>query len=284
MNYRIQTSYLYKLTPSNDWQQIEFYPTDNKGSQIDPKFLVIHYTAGSLDARGTAQYFQKPEAKTSAHLILDKDGTMVQCVEFHRKAWHAGKSHWAGYDNLNNYSIGIEVVNPGPLTKNVSGQYKTWWGATVDDSNIIESTHPNDPNGPIYGWVPFTPQQVSTLISVGQSLMREYGLQEGVGHDMIAPGRKTDPGPCMDHRVYDQINSVRADSVNDWEWFVEKVDDYLNGRSGPGTNYEVVAHLPKNSILEVLNRQGVWWFVENSQGLQLWVHSKFLGMRKVNHA
>lgn len=282
MEYRIQNSYLWTLTPSNDWQQVEFYPTDNKGGEIKPKFLVIHYTAGAVDARGTAQYFQKPQAKSSAHLMLDKDGTFIQGVEFHRKAWHAGKSHWAGYNNLNNHSIGIEVCNPGLLTKTASGDFKTWWGATINDATIIEAPHPNDPNGPVYGWVPFTPQQVSALINVGQLLMKEYKLQECVGHDMIAPGRKTDPGPCMDTRVYDQINRSRADSANDWEWYVANVNDYLNGRAGPGTNYDVVLTLPKGEVVEVIKRQGIWWFVENETGQEIWVHSKFLGTRRAH--
>ena len=106
MEYRVQGGYIYALTPSNNWQQVEFYPSPNIGGDITPRFLVIHYTAGAVDARGTAQYFQKPEAKTSAHLMLDKDGTLIQGVEFHKKAWHAGKSSYAGVDSFNNHSIG----------------------------------------------------------------------------------------------------------------------------------------------------------------------------------
>ena len=280
MTHAIKNAFLYKLTPNNDWQQVEFFPTPNQGGEIDPRFLVIHYTAGAADARATAQYFQKPEAKTSAHLNLDLDGSWTQCVEFNKKAWHAGKSQWAGFNNLNSHSIGIEVINPGPLTMSANGGFQTWWGKTITDPNIITAPHQNDPNGPVYGWIPFTEAQVNALIEVGQLLMQEFGLQECVGHDMISPGRKTDPGPCMNHRVYDHINTHAAGTQGAWTWYVANVNNSLNGRSGPGGNYDVVKQLPKGTELDIIQRQGIWWFVETDIGEQMWVHSKFLGTKK----
>jgi len=282
MAYAVKNSFLYNLTQNNDWEQVEFFPTSNQGDIIQPRSLVIHYTAGAADARATAQYYQKPESKVSAHLTLDKDGTFVQSVELNRKAWHAGKSEWAGFSDLNTHSIGIEVINPGPLTISANGGFQTWWGKTVTDSNIIVAPHPNDPNGPKYGWIPFTEQQVNALIEVGQIIMQEFGLQECVGHDMIAPGRKTDPGPCMNYRVYDHINAYAAGTQGSWEWYVANVNSSLNGRSGPGSEHSVVKELAKGTTLEILKRQGIWWNVETDMGEQMWVHSKFLGTRKVN--
>jgi N-acetylmuramoyl-L-alanine amidase len=279
--YNIQNDVLWQSNSTGNWDQIEFFPTPNKSGTITPKYLIIHYTAGAAGARATAQYFQKPEAKTSAHLNLDVDGTWAQNVEFNVKAWHAGKSSWAGDKNLNDCSIGIEVCNPGPLTITRNG-YQTWWGATIDNPKIIEAPHQNDPNGPVYGWVPFTEAQVEALIEVGQLLMQEYGLQEALGHDMISPGRKTDPGPCMNYRVYDKINAYAAGTQGNWEWYVANVQNFLNMRSGPGGENSVVAQLPKDSALEILSRQGIWWNVETDEGQQGWVHSKFLGTRRVN--
>jgi N-acetylmuramoyl-L-alanine amidase len=276
MEYKIKGGLLYTIENGGDWTQVDFFPTPNQGGKITPKYLVIHFTAGASGAKATAQYFQKPSSKTSAHLSLDTDGTWAQSVELDRKAWHAGKSSWAGMTNLNKHTIGIEVVNPGPLTKTASGSYKTWWGKTLDNPNIIEAPHPNNPNGPVYGWVPFTTEQINSLIAIGQELMAEYGMVEAVGHDMISPGRKVDPGPTMDSRVYDMINNARNDGDIDWVWKVHNVTSYLNGRSGPGTKFSVVDKLPKLSKVEVIQRQGVWWFVENETGQEMWVHSKFL--------
>lgn len=276
MEYKVQNGLLNYINSGGNWQQVDFYPTPNQGNKIEPKFLIIHFTAGAGDAHATAKYFQKPSAKTSAHLNLSKDGTWTQNVELDRKAWHAGKSSWAGMTNLNKHSIGIEVCNPGPLTITAGGKYKTWWGAEVDSTDVIEAPHPNNPDGPVYGWIPFTEAQINALIDVGQQLMEEYNLWECVGHDMIAPGRKTDPGPTMNHRVYDLINDSRSDTEIDWVWKVHRVNEYLNGRRGPGTNYDVVAKLPLDSKVEVLERRGIWWFVENETGQQMWTHSGYL--------
>lgn len=278
MDYKVQNGLLYYTNRAGDWQQVEFFPTPNQGDKIDPKFLVIHFTAGRANARNTAMYFQKPEAKTSAHLNLDMDGSFTQNVELDRKAWHAGRSSWAGMTNLNKHSIGIEVCNPGPLTITRNG-YKAWWGQNIDNPDIIEAPHPSNPNGQVFGWVPFTEQQIDSLINVGQQLMQEYNLWECVGHDMISPGRKSDPGGCMDHRVYDIINDSRSDHDIDWVWKVHRVSEFLNGRSGPGTNYDVVCRLPLNSTVEIIQRQGTWWFVENETGQQVWVHSGYLFKR-----
>lgn len=280
MAYTIKDGLLFQSS-GNSWEQVEFFPSPNTSGKINPKFLVIHFTAGAQDAVGTARYFQKPEAKTSAHLMLDEDGTFVQGVEFETKAWHAGRSQWSGISGLNSHSIGIEVCNPGPLTKTAAGGYKTWWGKDVNAKHVVEGPHPNDPQGPVYGWVPFTQAQVSALIEVGQLLMKEYNLYECVGHDMIAPGRKSDPGLCMDHRVYDMINDTRSDTEYNYEWYVEKVDDYLNGRAGPGTSYNIEKQLPKGTVVDVLKREGLWWFVDTPDGKDVWVHSKFLGRRQV---
>ncbi len=234
--HNIQNNLLYTATSSNNWEQVPYYPTPNVGGPITPRFLVIHFTAGAANAVQTAQYFQKPEAKVSAHLNLDKDGTWTQNAEFCTKTWHAGKSQWAGVRNLNSHSIGIEVCNPGPLTI-TKGGYKTWWGATLNDPDIIEGPHPNKPNGQVYGWVPFTEAQVNSLIEVGQMLMVQYGLEECVGHDMISPGRKSDPGLTMNYRVYEQINAAMENPKNHWQWYVANVKTSLNASGGRGCDY-----------------------------------------------
>lgn len=252
---------------------VDFYPTKNQGGEIEPKFLVIHFTAGSLDAHGTAAYFQSEKARASAHLTIGTDGTTVQNVAFNRKSWHAGKSQWAGYYGLNNHSIGIEVCNPGPLTITNTG-YKTWWGKTIVDGDIIEAPHPNNPNGEVFGWIPFTEEQNMALLGIGEALFEEYRLLECVGHDMISPHRKFDPGPCMNYRIYDRLNNIDGDYHD--EFHVTGVKNYLNARSGPGTDYAIIDKLDKGTLVEVISRQGVWWFVETKTGQQAWCHSKFL--------
>ncbi len=72
--------------------------------------IVIHATANSsLD--GVVTWFKNPEAQVSAHYSIGKDGRIVQHVRDKDRAWHAGKSEWRGIANVNNYAIGIELVN-----------------------------------------------------------------------------------------------------------------------------------------------------------------------------
>ena len=54
-----------------------------------------------------------PEAKVSAHYLVDEDGAVVRLVGEDRRAWHAGRSHWRGITDVNSASVGIEIVNPG---------------------------------------------------------------------------------------------------------------------------------------------------------------------------
>jgi N-acetylmuramoyl-L-alanine amidase len=287
--YKINSGLVFQKETGGEWKQVDFYPTPNQGGDINPKFFVIHFTAGRLDAHGTAQFFQKPSAKTSAHLNLSADGTLTQNVSLEKKAWHAGKSKWGGVSNLNNHSIGIEVCNPGPLEKTSKG-WKAWFGKIYDDPEIIEAPHPNNPTGPVYGWLPFTEEQVEVLLNLGHVIHDEFDIIETVGHDMISPGRKFDPGPCMSTNVYRQLNGGSRDDVDEgsefeWEWYVShEVSGHLNGRAGPGTSHAVVAQLkPGEMIDEIMERQGVWWQVDTREGKVVWVHSKFLRTRKLDN-
>ncbi|MTV47313.1 N-acetylmuramoyl-L-alanine amidase, partial [Streptococcus pneumoniae] len=67
-----------------------------------------------------------PAARASAHVIIGRDGGVVQMVDFNRKAWHAGQSAWGKVDGLNQCSIGIELVNVGKVTKRKDGKLISW--------------------------------------------------------------------------------------------------------------------------------------------------------------
>ncbi|QYK53816.1 MAG: N-acetylmuramoyl-L-alanine amidase [Fimbriimonadaceae bacterium] len=82
-----------------------------EGVKIDT--IVLHHTAGSTLA-GTVKWFTMPEAQVSAHFTIGKDGSIVQMVSNYNRAWHAGASKDSkDRDNVNNFSIGIEIVNKG---------------------------------------------------------------------------------------------------------------------------------------------------------------------------
>jgi len=109
-------------------------------------------------------YFRQIEGlKVSSHLLIRRDGEVVQYVPFHRRAWHAGASSYKGRERCNDFSIGIELEG-------------------MDDEA-------------------YEAAQYHQLAKVIASLCKHYpslSAQHLVGHSDVAPGRKTDPGESFD--------------------------------------------------------------------------------------
>ena len=104
-----------------------FYSPNTDNSLIDVQFLILHYTGCSLEK--TFEIFKNPEKKVSAHFVIDETGLIyeiISCIKKPVKAFHAGKSVWNTWTNLNNYSIGVELVNlNGNLFDYTEEQYKS---------------------------------------------------------------------------------------------------------------------------------------------------------------
>lgn len=105
--------------------------------------------------------------RVSAHFLIRRDGTLVQFVSCNDRAWHAGKSQWRDVVNVNPVSIGIKLEG-------------------TDDR-------------------PFDPAQYQTLAAMTRALLGHYPIGDIVGHRDVAPGRKTDPGPCFDWDGYRRL-------------------------------------------------------------------------------
>ena len=103
-----------------------------------------------------------PQYKVSSHYLINRKGEIIQMVKEKNIAWHAGKSRWKKFKNLNNYSIGIELVNKGHQ----------------------------------FGYQNFSRQQISSLIKLCTKLKKKYLIKKEnfLGHSDIAPLRKADPG------------------------------------------------------------------------------------------
>jgi hypothetical protein len=120
--------------------------------------VVLHYT-GMVDAASAFRRLTDPEAKVSAHYMVNEDGQVVQLVEEDKRAWHAGKSYWRGVTDINSASIGIELVNPGHE----------------------------------HGYRPFPEEQMAALLTLMMGIVPRYGITRGniVGHsDMRHPARR----------------------------------------------------------------------------------------------
>ena len=96
-----------------DYAFARAHPSPNHGDRLLPvSALVLHYT-GMPTSDGALALLCSPEAEVSAHYFVQESGDVLQLVPESRRAWHAGRSFWAGETDLNSASIGIEIVHPG---------------------------------------------------------------------------------------------------------------------------------------------------------------------------
>ena len=125
------------------------------------KFVIIHYT-GMQSEIASLKRLKDPKFKVSSHYLINRKGKIFQLVKDMKVAWHAGKSKWKGFQNLNNCSLGIELVNKGHQFG-----YQSYSAKTNNKLN-------------------FSMQKIKKKIC--------YQKREFLGHSDIAPLRKTDPG------------------------------------------------------------------------------------------
>jgi N-acetylmuramoyl-L-alanine amidase len=159
-----------------------------KASQITA--IIYHYTAGD-SLSGTVRQFQDTASKVSAHYVLGKDGKLVQMVALDQTAWHAGVSKLAGVEKVNDFSIGIEIVNCGKLTKR-DDKFYNW------HSELYKGAKPIHADGAY--WEPYTDKQYESLARLTATLLEKYPIRNITGHSDIAlpKGRKIDPGEGFD--------------------------------------------------------------------------------------
>lgn len=167
---------------------VSFHPSphyDKRPNPEDINLLVVHGISlpagqfggpyiddlfmGCLDCKADPSFAQLEGLRVSAHCLIRRDGHIIQYVPFNLRAWHAGVSQWQGQERCNDFSIGIELE-----------------GTDV---------------------APYTEQQYTQLVALSRAIMRQYPAITAdriVGHEHIAPGRKTDPGPAFDWCTFKQ--------------------------------------------------------------------------------
>lgn len=254
----------HKLTGAKD------IPSPNTSGRMNtPTALVLHYTASGSNTDGDAKYFQRRNAGASAHLVIERDGSIAQCVPFNTKAWHAGRSSWKGRSGCNSFTIGIEIDNWGLLEKRGDGNYYSWAGEKIPTSSVYVG--PNKLGNGRY-WEKYTNQQLqATDAAIGAIVQAYPTITDIIGHEDIAPRRKVDPGPAL----YGFINQMEDKYIS------QRSDDQpikaivkatsLNVRSSPGG--AKVASVAEGKIVDVLYSQGEWSRITWPAG---WVHNGYL--------
>ena len=264
----------------DDGRAASFIASPHVGGVISPRFLVVHYTAGS-SAAGTISWFRNPSSKVSAHLVIGRDGKSTQMVPFNREAWHAGQSRWGSLSGLNRHSIGIEIDNAGQLIRSGGKWVSPLTRRSYPDSEVTVAPHKNDlPGAAPCGWHAYTSAQIEATLECGMALVQQYQLDDVLGHDDIAPGRKRDPGPDF------PLDSIRARLLGRGDDHPERyrTTARLFVRSGAGPGFAALpgTPLPPDTEVEVLSKNGLWWQVDvvgevnGVMDIVGWCHSKYL--------
>jgi N-acetylmuramoyl-L-alanine amidase len=123
--------------------------------------IILHYT-GMPTGEAALERLRDPDAKVSAHYLVEEDGRVFALVPEARRAWHAGVSVWAGETDINAASIGIEIVNPGHE----------------------------------HGYRPFPDLQIAAVVALLADIRSRWTIPDSriLGHSDVAPARKQDPG------------------------------------------------------------------------------------------
>jgi N-acetylmuramoyl-L-alanine amidase len=143
---------------------IEHHASPNHGERAAGKsvdMLILHYTGMASEERAF-RWLCDPESGVSAHYFVGEDGRVTRMVEEGRRAWHAGKSMWAGESDINSRSIGIEIANPGHE----------------------------------FGYRLFPDRQVDAVVALCRDILARHAIPacQVLAHSDVAPARKADPG------------------------------------------------------------------------------------------
>ena len=150
------------LTPRGGSSAAEWAPSPNFGVRR-ANYVILHHTSNDTLAQAQ-RTLSDPERSVSAHYLVGRDGRLLQLVDEHQRAWHAGASWWGGHTDINSASIGIELDNNGSE--------------------------------------PFADAQIDTLLRLLADIQARHRIPRAnfIGHADVAPGRKTDPSALFPWR------------------------------------------------------------------------------------
>jgi N-acetylmuramoyl-L-alanine amidase len=254
--------------------RVSFRATPNHGGELKARYLVFHYTAGrSAESSIESMCTRKPQGNASAHLVLARDGRIVQLVPFNIVAWHAGVSQWNGLVGLNQASIGIEMDNAGAMSR-VGDKFVAWFGKEYGSSDVMLAEHKH--GGAVRPWHAYTEIQIERALELAELLVNHYGLEDVLGHEDIARGRKQDPGPAF---PLASIASCALGRTSDVLPRYVVTSDTLNIRKGPDASFDPVAPpLKKGTVVLLLQPSDRWSKVEveGPTDIEGWVNNSFI--------
>lgn len=181
--YLDSPSVLSEETNDNELQKIQTFQSESFSTRI--RFVVIHYT--SIDWENSLKVLTNERYEVSSHYLIPEGGDdtysdqikIFQLVDEENRAWHAGISKWEERTNINDQSIGIELVNQAECSVRQGSQY-------------------DYTNNYICLFSEFDSDQIDQLILLLKDILSRHDEIKPtyiVGHSDISPDRKFDPGP-----------------------------------------------------------------------------------------
>lgn len=286
---------MLKLVDHKLWDStkpVTFIESPNQSDTFDPIGIIMHDTAGFMGpVEDTLNYFAREDARVSAHFTIDREGKIGQSVRCDKKAWHAGQSSYHGRKYCNGFTFGIELVNPGRMTKPSGYEphtYQAWWGELyqVSAGNGYAIEHASTTEHGAGYWMDYTEAQLLSAANLCKLLVNHYTLQFITTHWFVSPGRKFDTNPLFPMaRIRSAAFSRDADeeTVNSFDG--QAIVD-ANLRQWPSRKSKKVGTLHAFQGVDVV-RSGFWdhdgfgteqWHLVTTPDAQGWVWATLIDL------
>lgn len=276
---------------------IPFQQAHYIGGPITPDLVIVHDTAGRLEAGNSAAYLRgRNAAKASVHFVVERDGSIEQQVPVHQRANHAGRSRYHGREGCNAFSLGIEIVNPGKMQRAAEGVARAWWGQTFSVSEYDIQWVETREHGAGY-WMAYPEAQIVAVQALLAQLFDQVEtLADIQPHWFVSPGRKVDTNPLfpLEHlraRILGRDDPTdaaaeRGSEPVDGAFVVVDLDpsgvnlhsESLNMRRWPSFNPNVIGQIPDGTVVPVLRRgifEGREWLCVFYSGQEGWIVSRY---------
>jgi N-acetylmuramoyl-L-alanine amidase len=187
-----------RTTLAHHWQPSPNFEPRRSSAKAD--LIILHYT-GMQSSEAALKWLCNQQSGVSSHYLIDDAGAIVQMVDEDQRAWHAGVASWKGVTDINSCSIGIELHNPGHE----------------------------------FGYVDFTPAQVSATIALCRDIAERHAIASHniLAHSDVAPLRKIDPGEKFPWKELGQAG------VGHWvePWPIENGETIQAGEKGKKVDF-----------------------------------------------
>jgi N-acetylmuramoyl-L-alanine amidase len=202
-----------------------FHPLKRNKNKI--KFLIFHYT-GMKKESDAINRLTDIQSEVSSHYFIKNNGEIINLVPDLYIAWHAGKSLWKNYDQLNKHSIGIEISNPGH-----------------------QFTYKN-----------FSKNQINSLLKLSKYLVKKYRISPKniLGHSDVAPARKKDPGEKFPWSylsknkigLWHNLKNSNLKSIRNLKIDISKKKIFVNNLFRIGYSKKIPKNMSKNKYISFI--------------------------------